>query len=243
MTTLASLNKFIRIELPGIPELVLNDAVLRATQDFFSRSESWRHSLAAPLLDWTIALVFPAMVEGVELPADTRIVRNDVVKYSSDGTNLKTVPFSTRQQLDSEFPNWEVKTGNSPERWTNDPTPDMPRIIPIATDDHLASLQVRVILAPNDAATTIPDFLYTEFQDDLVNGTLARLMKIPGKDWTNLRSAAAYAAAFEGGIQKAMSRANAEYGQPNNREASYGGIPTYTGRPYGRRGDYGRRGW
>ena len=243
MTTLASLNKFIRIELPGIPELVLDDAVLRATQDFFSRSESWRHSLAAPLLDWTEALVFPAMDEGTELPADTRIVRIDTVKYSSDGTNLKTVPFSTRQQLDREFPNWEVRTGNSPQRWTHDPTPDMPRIIPIATADVLTSLQVRVMRAPNDAATTIPDFLYTEFQDDLITGTLARLMKIPGKDWTNMRGAAAYSATFEGGIQKAMSRANAEFGQPNHRQMSYGGLETYTGRPYGRRGDYGRRGW
>ena len=218
-----TLHNFLRIELPGVPEPVLADGVRKAIQEFFKDSESWRHTVGSPLLDWTEALVFPALVEATELPADTRLLRVDAVKYASDGVSLQPIPFMTRQQLDTDFPDWEVKVGSSPQRWTNDAFGDQPRIVPIASADVLTSLQVRVIVAPLDALTELPDFLYYEYEDAFKNGTLARLMKIPGKDWTNFAGASAYASSFAGDKKEAKSRANAEYGQPF-REMSYGGI-------------------
>ena len=220
--TLDTLHNMLRVELPGIPEPLLALAVLQTTQDFFKRSEAWRFNVAT-LLDWEIAQVFPDLIQAVEIPANTRVVRIDGVKFGSDGTNLKPVPFSTRQQLDQEYPDWEVKTGNTPLRWTNDPTPDAARIIPIAVEDLVGSLQLRVILTPDLNGVDIPDFLYYEYEDELKNGTLARLMKIPGKDWTNTASASAYASLYRNGWMKAKSRVNADYGQPN-RIMSYGGI-------------------
>lgn len=216
-----TLHNFIRIELPGIPEPVLNDGVEKAIQQFFKESESWRHTVPG-LLNWTTALVFPALAAGTEIPTGTRLVRVDNVKYASDGTNLNKVNFMTRQQLDSDYPDWEVKTGNTPLRWTNEGD-GTPRIVPIATANVNSSLKVRAIIAPNDDLVELPDFLYYEFEDDFKNGALARLMKIPGKDWTNLSASATYASLFKAGIKKAKSRANAEFGQPA-REVRYGGI-------------------
>ena len=216
-----TLHKFVRVELPGIPEPVLNDGVEKAIQQFFKESESWRHTVPG-LLNWTTAAVFPALNAGTEIPTGTRLVRVDNVKYASDGTNLQKVEFMTRQQLDSDYPDWEVKTGNEPLRWTNQGD-GTPLIVPIATADVNNSLKVRAIIAPDDSLTELPDFLYYEFEDDFKNGALARLMKIPGKDWTNLSASAAYASLFKAGITKAKSRANAEFGQPV-REVQYGGI-------------------
>ena len=218
-----TLHNILRVELPGIPEPVLADGVRKSIQQFFKESQAWRHTVPSPLLDWTEALLFPALAAGTEIPTGTRVVRVDRVKYASDGLSLRPIMFRTRQQLDGDYRDWEVKIGNSPLVWTNENTGAEPRIIPIASADVLTSLQVRVIVAPLDTLTDLPDFFFYEFEDAFKNGTLARLMKIPGKDWTNFQAAAAYAAIFKDDVKLAKSRANAEYGQPAF-EMSYGGI-------------------
>lgn len=230
-----TLHNFLRVELPGIPEPVLADGVRKSIQQFFKESESWRHTVPS-LLDWTTALPFPALDAGTEIPTDTRVLRVDRVKYASDGKSLRPIMFRTRQQLDTDYRDWEVKTGNTPLVWTNDSGGDQPRIIPIANDDKLGSIKARVMIVPVDALIDLPDFFFYEFEDAFKNGTLARLMKIPGKDWTNFSAAAAYLAMFKGDIKTAKSRANAEYGQPDH-EMSYGGIG---GQIHSRANDYGQ---
>lgn len=232
-----TLHNFLRVELPGIPEPLLADGVRKSIQQFFKMSEVWRHTVPAPLLDWTEALTFPAIGAGAEIPTGTRLVRVDHVKYASDGKSLHQVPFRTRQQLDAEYEDWEVKIGNTPLRFTHDTFGDEPRIIPIATADVLTSLQVRAIITPDDTLVVLPNFLFFEFEDDFRNGTLARLMKIPGKDWTNFAAASGYASLFTAGWMKAKSRAKAEFGQPE-RMTSYGGIPGSSFSP--NVNDYGR---
>ena len=212
---------FLRAELPGIPEPLLVAAVAKTVSDFLSKSEVWKYT-SPVLLDWTTALVFPAIVTGTDIPTFTRVVRTDNVKYANDSLSLRTIPFKTRQQLDNIYSDWEVKTGNTPLYWTND-GPDTPRIIPIATANVADSIQVRSILSSATTLTTLPDFIMHEYEEDLRNGALARLMRIPGKDWTNLTAASAYASLYKAAWIGAKSRAEAETGQPA-RETSYGGI-------------------
>ena len=219
---IADLLPQLRIELPGIPEPVLVDGLHEAIDDFLKQSEVWKFSVAS-LLNWTTALSFPALAAGTEIPASSRVVRIDTVKYGSDGTNLKIVPFKTRDQLDSEIPDWEIRTGSSPDLWTNN-GPATPQIVPIATADVNGSLQVRVILSAADTSVVVPEFILYEFGDEIRYGALARLMKIPGKDWTDASRSGAYSSMFAAGITKAKSRSEAEYGQPTSREMAYGGI-------------------
>jgi hypothetical protein len=84
-----------------------------------------------------------------------------------------------------------------------------------------------VALAPSidadSASTDIPSYLANEYQGAWANGALARLLKIPGKDWTNIALAGEYFQLFEDDIRMAKSRAAAEYGRPN-RTTVYGGI-------------------
>jgi hypothetical protein len=212
---------FIRAELPGIPEPLLVAATADAVSDFISKSEVWKYT-SPVLLDWTTALLFPAIVPGTDIPADMRVVRFDTVKYASDGVSLREIPFKTRQQLDGLYSDWEVKTGNTPLYWTMD-GPDTPRIVPIATANVAGSIQVRSIVSSSSGLATLPDFIMDEYDEELRMGALARLMKIPGKDWTNMNLSAAYSAMFDAAITKAKSRAGADFGQPC-RETSYGGI-------------------
>jgi hypothetical protein len=218
---ISSLYPFLRVELPGIPEPLLVSAVDKVIDEFLKKSELWKHT-SPILLDWETTQTFPTLVAGTDIPTGARVVRIDTVKYASDGVNLLEIPFKTRQQLDGIFSNWEVKTGTAPLYWTYD-GPETPRIIPIATANVLGSLQVRSIISSDQTTVVLPDWIVHEYEEVLKVGVLSMLMKIPGKDWTDLASAGAYAMLFKDGINKARSRANADYGQPC-RETSYGGI-------------------
>lgn len=208
---------------------------MESIQEFFTDSECWRHTTST-LLDWTTAAVFPTLNAGTEIPTATRIKRIDILKYASDGTNLKEVPFSTRQQLDMQFPDWEVRTGSSPQRWTNDGLGAQPRIVPIATANVVGSLQVRSIVVPTDAMTDLPDYWYDEFDDVIRAGALSKLLAMPGRDWTNEALGMYYMGKFENGKKNAKSRAEAEFGQPD-RIMAYGGIG---GSTYAAFDDYGQ---
>jgi hypothetical protein len=222
MTEISSAYPKIRIEAPGVPEPLLEDVTADAMKDFFRESECWRYTVPG-LLDWTTALVFPALAAGTEIPAGTRVKRVDEVKYASDGVSLRKINFHTRQDLDDYYSDWEVKTGNTPLVWTNDPTSDNPRIIPIAQADVTGSIKVRAILVPT-TLTDIPDFFYDEFHDAWRWGALARLLKMPDRDWTNNALAIFYQGKYDDEIERAKSRAQAEFGQPNQRTMAYGGL-------------------
>jgi hypothetical protein len=220
MTEIAGVYPKVRIEAPGAPDILVEDVVADSMKDFFRESEVWRYSVPS-LLDWTQAQTFPTLTPGSEIPAGTRMKRLDELKYGKNEGRI--VPFYTRQDMDCVFPIWETKTGSAPLAWTNDPTSDSPRIIPIATADVTGSLFLRVILVPT-TLTDIPDFFYDEFHDVWRWGALARLLKMPGRDWTNLQLAAYYRALYDDEIVRAKSRAQAEFGQPNKRLMAYGGI-------------------
>ena len=235
MTAVTALYPRVRLEAPGVPEPLLAEVVMEAIQEFFSDSEIWRHTTST-LLDWTTAAVFPTLTQGVELPATTRIKRVDILKYASDGPNLKAVPFKTRQQLDGEYPDWEVRTGSSPVAWTNDGLGAQPRIIPIAAANVTGSLQVRSIVVPTSSMTDLPDYWFDEFDDVIRAGALSKLLAMPARDWTSEQLGAFYMSKFQDGIKTAKSRAEAEFGQPN-RTMSYGGIGGSTNVGYD---DYGQ---
>lgn len=218
----------IRLEAPGLPEPVLVQETQDAIDNFLAESEAWKYSVPT-LQDWTTAADFPTLSPGTDIPAGTRVVRYDMVKFASDGSNLKQVPFKTRQQLDMEYPDWEVRTGNTPLAWTMNGVFE-PKIIPTATADVLGSLAIRVILGTDRAVGTIPEFILHEFGDWIQAGVLAKVLALPGKDWTNPQAAMKYMAVYNDGIKKAKSRAQADYGQPD-RTMAYGGIggTTYVG--------------
>jgi hypothetical protein len=196
---------------------------LDAIRDFFRESECWRHTTTT-LLDWTQAVNFPALTAGTELPTATRIKRVDIVKYGSGGANLRSVPFYTRQQLDEVWSDWEIRTSNTPEAWTNDPNGAAPRLVPGADATQAGVLQVRSIVVPTSDMTDIDDYFYDEFHDAWRWGALARLLKMPDRDWTNLTLAAYYEGKEKAAQKLAKSQAEAEFGQPNRREMAYGGL-------------------
>jgi hypothetical protein len=223
-TKLLALKPALRIELPGIPEPVLDDTIVRVARQFFWKSEIWKYT-SDNGKDWTSGeKLAPELTPGTDTPADTAVKRVDTIKYDANGSAWDDkIPFKTRDELDRDNPDWETETGTSPNSWTID-NDGQARVVPIPTSTVSLGLLLRAIVVPNGTtATTVPDFLFFENEEVLKAGVFAQLMKQPGKDWTNIELSAVYASEYSTGIKTAKSRAEAGFGQPKDVMA-YGGI-------------------
>ena len=221
---LSTLAPALRIELPGIPNPVLDDAIVRVVRQFFWNSEAWKYTSDNPK-DWTAGQAsIPALTPGTDIPAGTILKRIDTVKYDSDGDQWdEEISFFTRDELDRENTDWESETGTSPTAWTID-NDGAARIIPTQTSTVTSGLLLRAVIAPSGTiATVIPDFLFYENEETMKAGVFAQLMKQPGKEWTDFQAAGVYSSGFVEGIKRAKSRAEAGFGQPKGSMA-YGGI-------------------
>lgn len=222
----------VRAELPGVPLPLLLLNYAESTREFFVRSLAWQYDVPAAL-DLDADTAWPTVTAGTHTPDDTHVVQPVKVKWH-DGS---VITFLTRDQLDEIDGAWEAETGTEPKHWTIT-APGAFRVYPLLAEDQTAVIRLRVAIAPITTATEIPEELAWEFQGAWKNGALARLLRIPGKDWTNTNLAASYAQMFENDIVKAKSRAAADFGRPR-RTVQYGGLSI--GGSGRRSGDYGQQ--
>jgi hypothetical protein len=206
----------VRAELPGVPVPLLYLHYADSAREFFKETLAWQYSVPGQL-DLAADTGWPTLVEGTNYPTGSYIVQPVKVKW--DGSE---VCFKTRDQLDEIDGNWETATGSSLDYWTIT-EPGTWRLQPLLADDTEEMLTLRLALAPKSTATAIPDALANEFQEPIAKGTLARLLKIPGKDWTDLSCSASYTESFEADKRVAKSRAAADFGRPR-RAVQYGGL-------------------
>lgn len=211
----------VRTELPGVPVPVLFFNYAEAVRTHLARSLAWQHNCPS-LLDLNAATAFPTLVAPTDIPTNTYVVEPVKIKWL-DGT---TLPFMTRDQLDETDSNWEATTASTADNWTIT-GPGAFRIYPLLSESVTDAIRLRVALAPIVgvalSATAIPEELAREFSAAWSRGALSRLMKIPGKDWTDVKLAGSYDALFEEDIKAAKSRAAADYGRPR-RTVQYGGL-------------------
>ena len=79
-------------------------------------------------------------------------------------------------------------------------------------------------VAPSGLAVELPERLGNEFRDALVAGALARLMKIPGAEWSNPQMAMYYQGEFEEAKARAATRAEDGFTKKRTRIVRYGGY-------------------
>ncbi len=79
-------------------------------------------------------------------------------------------------------------------------------------------------VAPTADADELPDRLGNEFRDALVFGALARLMRVPGSEWTDPQRSGYYSMEFEEAKIRAATRAEDGFTRKRTRNVRYGGY-------------------
>lgn len=213
MATLDELTPSIAAHAPDAPGPVIQRFLLDAAREFCRGSTFWREDLG--LLD----IYADEPTFAMALPAKSKVV--DVISVTYNGVN-DVVP-KTPKQLDVLQPGWRTLTGSVPKYYYRSGVADV-RIIPMIGAIASEIVQVTVALMPALDATTIDDKIADDYTDALTYGTLARVFRVPKKDWTDFKLAEYYRAMFQDMIDQAKSRADAARGLGVVRVSKYGGY-------------------
>ena len=213
----------VRSELPGVPEPTLFMFYAAAVREHLRLSHGWQVNLSG-LVTWTFTDPFPDAT--ALIPTNTVIVQPVQVKWN----NGALLGFKTRQELDELDGDWEQKetAGLQPDYWTVS-APGEFLMYPTTTTTVVDAVELRLAVVPTlpttaaDGRTGVPEELALEYSEHWAHGALAKILRIPGKDWTNFESASSYAQIFEQDIMVAKSRAGADFGRPR-RKVRYGGL-------------------
>lgn len=197
----------------GCPEMLIETNMRRVVQDFCGRTSIEKYEMD-PV----------TVVEGLseyDLEAPSGMMVHSVYLANLDGNPLTAL---NEKLVEARFPRHREFTG-SPEGYVRKgailwlyPQPD--RTIP-------NGLYVTTVVKPNMTSTDMPDVVFTDHHEAIVAGTLARLMLIPNRDWSNPQLAQFHAAAYESKTQIAERRARKadENATPVTRYGGIGGGP------------------
>lgn len=168
---------------PGCPDIVAEHELLRAAQDFFTRTRLWRVDVP----ELTVGAGSGTLA--VTAPDQTELVR--VESVAADGDVL---PPATIETLEFEGGHdWRECTG-APRLYTQI-APGTLIFFPTPTQDAVITL--RLALKPSDGAPGIDDSVADRAREAVVAGAKGRLMLYPQAPWANVGIATALMAQFD----------------------------------------------
>lgn len=163
----------------GCPSPVILDAMRKTAIDFFHESGAYRVWLAA--FDLTISTSTYTLTGE---PAETEICQ--ILQVNCDGVPVDEKRHEEFLALDRE---WPSKTGANAQYYTVlGALPDFD-IIPIPDATVADAFTVQVAVHPTLTSTGVEAAYFEPWKDGIVDGTLARVLRIPNRVWTDRKEA------------------------------------------------------
>lgn len=162
----------------GLSLPMMEQEVRRAAQEFMRRTRVWT--------EWLDAEAGSAGNQEYyfDLPQGAIAVR--IERATLDGQPLAVESFRARPA------DWTVTHGTASGMVSADRA-----TFYVGGDVQGRQIQAQVSLAPGERSRGIPDGLFDQYRDHITHGALARLLAMPGQDWTNFALAPTHIAAFE----------------------------------------------
>lgn len=201
------------VHTPEVPDMLAERQLVLTTKEFCNKTKYWREDLAP--------LYLIANIDTYRLitPPDSIIYELVFISHASGGRLTVTTP----HKLLTEDPTWRDRTGNPPTHFFRDGTDEV-RLYPVPSANEAGTVIPRAVLTPSNDATTLPDVVLNDYYDAIVSGAVARLQRMPGKEWTQPKYSAAHEAAFQTAVMNASARATDGRQTGVARKVRYGGI-------------------
>lgn len=167
-------------DVPGCPEPIAEHAIKRAAQEFFESTRVWRVWMD----DITTALNNSEYDIG--LPRNSELVRIERATLAG-----REIELATADCLPAD---WKTNSSSLP---ASIHTVDRKTVTLLPAPKAISVMLIEVTLKPGSSAAGIDDFLFDQYAETIAIGAKARLMKQPGKPYTNLNDAMLLAAEFK----------------------------------------------
>lgn len=187
------------------PDLTIEAAVRQATIELCEKTEIWQTELDP------ISAIAGQYAYDLEPPANTSIHRI-MSLIDQNGRRLEPV---TSGMLDHRSPDWR-NTPGIPEFFIRQDEQNELWIAPPPATAFTNAFLMRVVLKPSVTSAAASNFIMTDYRDTIVYGAIARLLRMPDRDWSNFKTAAVYYSMFQEQLGIAEKRA---------RKANEGVVP------------------
>ena len=194
---MASFDSLIRDILPFVPncpDSLIESTLRSATIEFAERSKAYVFDLDA------ITSISGVYEYEFDQPSGTDV--HQILWMTYDGDDLD--PISPRS-LELNYSDWRNKT-SVPQVYLQK-TPNTFWVVPVPGSAVNNGIQLSVALKPSRTTNNIDTTFSNSYRDGIVYGALYRLLRIPAKDWTDLRAASDYLSLFNQEIVQAELKA------------------------------------
>ncbi len=167
-------------QCPGAPDQLVRTHLAQVLREFYTKSTAWRDNVGA--------YVIRAGRPEIQLNPVNQDCRVQFVL----GAFL--FPFEGANEPQPLYPLARKPYGGSPQSPSRYfmSAMDVLQLYPVPDQDYGKILHVYASLVPLSTAVVLPDVAYTHHLDALQWGTLARLMSMSKKPWTDKAQAAMY---------------------------------------------------
>lgn len=176
-------------EVQGCSDPMAEQAIRDAAVEFCQRSMVWTHiadtqSITAGMASYDI-----------EPPSGATLVEIKAIKVSDQTDQLEAMSVD---QLNQKYPDWQTKSG-TPFAFTQ--IEDSEFILAYVPDkDIIDGLQIALTVQPARNSTGFPEWINNRYQEAILAGAKARLMRKQGTAWYNPQQAIDYRSEFDLGI-------------------------------------------
>lgn len=172
--------------LRSCPRATIRTYLAQVSADFFARTYLWRTEIDAIYL----------APNQIEYDLDAEAVVEDVIAvvYEEkvlDRTDLRFIPAERLGETGEPRSFWMYADRSI-------------KVFPTPT--ARGRMTVTAVLKPSRTATGVEDWIYETWADVLVSGTVGRLARLPGKDWTDPTLSEIHRAVYERAITDARIR-------------------------------------
>lgn len=180
--------------VPGASKTEVDSAVITIIREFCDKTLLYVKKLTA------INVVVGVREYTLTAPTDCSIV-------GVDHATLNDMPISaTSMDLLNRSPEpWMTQQASEPNVFMV----DAEKVLSLKQLPEIAytgGLVVWAAVKPTPTATTIPDFIYDDWFETILNGAVAYLLKTPGKSWTSLEGSKFFDDYYTGEMSTAKSK-------------------------------------
>ena len=212
MATIDSLIPRVTVHVYNAPKNFIRQAMLETTREFCREARYWREDLTA------VDTVVDQHTYALTIPADSEVVDFADVYYM----DKRSLTAKTGLQLNGVNEQWRTQNGE-PYYYMRVDNLSI-RLVYIPQSVETGAIQVRAILQPAFTATTIDDKILDDYDEAIIYGTLYRILRTPGRVWTDLKVAAFYGGLFQEALDNASAKGVDERTKAVARKVSYGGL-------------------
>lgn len=164
---IADLVQEVLYETPHAPEPIVEQAILRSTQEFCQRTRRWvvdGTDITTIVGTTTYTLAASAQTDSSANALDFRIIGLDSLEHDDDN----------KYYANRKFNNFTYNDG----------------VITLTyTPTKAYTLKVKLQLKPSESATAIYDPLYEDYSEGILSGAKYRLMRMKGVTWEDQQGA------------------------------------------------------